>query len=172
MPCERYCLKRNKVKYYWARVLKNDTTIYEMDELVDHCLVSFEKFHKQYIIMPSLSFDPLLIEESSFVTVRSPPGFVNRENETRYYLNSTFQHLYLNVLFGELVFKIDRYTMLNGLKRESQHFVHNFQKIVILRELQIKFGEIYLGGKKAISTDMFFILANITTNFQMDASEF
>ena len=62
--------------------------------------------------------------------------------------------------------------MLNGLKRESQHFVHNFQKIVILRELQIKFGEIYLGRKKTISTDTFFILKNITTNCQMDASEF
>ena len=54
MPCEHYCFKRNAVKDYWAPVLKNDTTIYEMDELVEHCLVSFENFHKQYIIMPSL----------------------------------------------------------------------------------------------------------------------
>ena len=46
MPCEYYCLKRNKVKDYWANVLKNDTTIYERDELVDHCLVFFEKSHK------------------------------------------------------------------------------------------------------------------------------
>ena len=69
MLCEHYCLKKNEVKDYRACVLKNDTTIYEMDELVDHCLVSFEKLHKQYIIMPSLSLDPLLIEESSFVTV-------------------------------------------------------------------------------------------------------
>ena len=119
-----------------------------MDELVDHCLVSFENFYKQYIIMPSLSFDPLLIEETLFVKVRSPPGLVNRENETRCYLNSTFQHLYYNVIFRELVFKINFYTMLNGRKRESQHFVHNFQKIMILRELQKTFGEIYLGGKK------------------------
>ena len=29
----------------------------------------------------------------------------------------------------------------------------------------------YLGGKKTISTDMFFVLANITTNCQMDASK-
>ena len=42
---------------------------------------------------------------------------------------------------------------------------------MILRELQKKFGEIYFGGKK-ISTDMFFILENITANCQMDASEF
>ena len=42
---------------------------------------------------------------------------------------------------------------------------------MILREFQKKIGEIYLGGEK-ISTDMFFILAHITTNCQMDASEF
>ena len=47
MPCKNYCLKRNKVKDYWARVFKNDTTIYEMNELVDQCLFSFENFHKQ-----------------------------------------------------------------------------------------------------------------------------
>ena len=38
--------------------------LYEMNELVDDCLVTFEKFHKQYIIIPSLSLDPLLIEEN------------------------------------------------------------------------------------------------------------
>ena len=65
-----------------------------MNELVDDCLVTFEKFHKQYIIIPSLSLDPLLIEEKPFVTVRSLPGFINPENKTRCYLNSTFKHLY------------------------------------------------------------------------------
>ena len=121
--------------------------------------------------MPSLLLNPLLIEDSLFVTVRSPPVFINKENETRCYLNSTFQLLYFNVLFRELIFKINCYTMLNGMKTESQYFVHNFQKIMILRELQKCFGEIYLGEKK-ICTDMLFILAKIKTNCQMDASEF
>ena len=43
---------------------------------------------------------------------------------------------------------------------------------MILRELQKSFDEISLAGKRTISTDMFLILANITTNCQMDASEF
>ena len=62
--------------------------------------------------------------------------------------------------------------MLNDLVSGSQYFVHNFQKIMIFRELHKCFGTIYLGEKKTISTDMFFILAIITTNCQMDASEF
>ena len=35
-----YCLKRKEIKDYWVCVLKKDTKTYEMDELVDHCLVS------------------------------------------------------------------------------------------------------------------------------------
>ena len=42
---------------------------------------------------------------------------------------------------------------------------------MIVKELQKRFGEIFLGGK-SISTDMFFILENIRITFQMDASEF
>ena len=67
--------------------------------MVDHWLVYFEEFHKQYIIMPPLSLNPLLIEETLFVTGRSPPGLINQENEKICYLNSTFQLLYFNVLF-------------------------------------------------------------------------
>ena len=58
------------------------------------------------------------------------------------------------------------------VSKKSQHFVHNFQKIMIMKELQKCFGEIYSGGKKTISTDHFFILENLRIHFQMDASEF
>ena len=54
MPCEHYTIKRNKVKGYCARVLKKDPTLFEMNELVDDCLFIFERFQKQYIIIPSL----------------------------------------------------------------------------------------------------------------------
>ena len=41
-----------------------------------------------------------------------------------------------------------------------------------MKELQKSFGGIYLGEKKTSSTDIFFVLANIRINCQMDASEF
>ena len=57
------------MKYYLNHVLKNDTSSGDMGEKVDHWFDSFEKFHKKYIIMPSLSLNYLFIEESLFVTV-------------------------------------------------------------------------------------------------------
>ena len=69
--------------------------------------------------MPSLSLDSLFLEESLLVTVRSPLGFINREDETRCYLNATLQLLYLNVLFRKLVLNIYYYNMLNGQGEKS-----------------------------------------------------
>ena len=99
MPCEHFCLKKNEIKDYWTHVIKNDNSSGDMDEMVYHLLDYLEKSHKKYITMPSILLNSLLIEESLFVTVLSPPGFINRENETRCYLNSTFQIFYFNVLF-------------------------------------------------------------------------
>ena len=78
-------IKKNKMKDYWNHVFKNDTSGGETDEELDHWFDSFEKFHKKCIIMPSLSLNYLLIEESFFVTVRSPPGFINQKNEKIFY---------------------------------------------------------------------------------------
>ena len=54
MPCGNYTIKRNEVKRYWARVLIQEPALFQMNEVVDDCLVTFKKFQKQYIIIPSL----------------------------------------------------------------------------------------------------------------------
>ena len=54
MLCENFSLEQNEIKDYWTHILKHDTSSGDMDEMVDHWLVSFEKFHNKYIIMPSL----------------------------------------------------------------------------------------------------------------------
>ena len=50
--------------------------------------------------------------------------------------------------------------------------VHHYQNITIVKELQKCFGEIYLEGKKIITTDLLFIISNIRIDFQVDAAEF
>ena len=69
MPCGHYTIKRTEVKRYWARALIQEPTLSPMNEMVDDCLGTFEKFQKQYIIIPSLSLNPLLLEEKPFITV-------------------------------------------------------------------------------------------------------
>ena len=67
------------MKQYSNHILKIDTSSGYMNEKVYHWLDSLEKFHKKYNIMPSESLNYSLLEKSLFVTVRSTPGFINRE---------------------------------------------------------------------------------------------
>ena len=78
MPCGHYSIKRNEVKRYWDRSLIQEPKLSPMNEVVDDCLVKFGNFQKQYISIPSLSLNPLLLEEKPFITVRSPPGLFNQ----------------------------------------------------------------------------------------------
>ena len=73
MPCEHFSFKKNEIKYYWTHVFKNNTSSGNMDEMVDHWMDFFEKFHKKYIIMPSLLLNSLLIEESFSSQFDHPP---------------------------------------------------------------------------------------------------
>ena len=63
MPCEHYTIKRNEVRRYWARLLIQEPKLFQMNEVVDDCLVTFEKFQKQYIIIFSLSLNPFLFKK-------------------------------------------------------------------------------------------------------------
>ena len=63
IPCVNFGLKNNDMKDYFTHVLKNVTASDDMDKKVDHWLDSFEKFHKKYIFMPSISLNSLFLED-------------------------------------------------------------------------------------------------------------
>ena len=80
--------------------------------------------------------------------------------------------LYFNILFRQLILKIDCYTMMIGLDRKIIYFAHNYQKIVIVKHFQNFLVRCIKGGVVTIATDLFFILENIMIEFQMDADKF
>ena len=158
------------MKHYLTNIFKSNTSSDDIKEKVDHWLDSFEKFHKKDIIMTSESLNYFFPGESWYITVRPPTGFINQENETRCYFNRTIQILYYNVLFRQLILNIGCYTTMISLDKKNEPFVHHYQNIMIVKELQKSFGEIYLGGNKIIATDVFYIVANIRIYFQIDTA--
>ena len=106
-------IKEKDMKHYLNHILKSDTSSGDMNKKVDHWLDYFENSHKKYIVIPSQSLNSSFLEESLFVSVQSPPGFINQENENICYLNATLKLLYLNVIFRQLILNIDFYTTMN-----------------------------------------------------------
>ena len=100
-----------------------------------------------------------------------PTQFINQKDESRYYLNSTFQVQYFNVIFRQVIVNIDDDLILKKLGFDDNNFAYKYQKAIILQELQNIFGNRYKGSQKKIPTDHLFMVINIRVNEQMDASE-
>ena len=58
------------------------------------------------------------------------------------------------------------------MDKNKQHFFNHYQKVIIVKELQDKIGEIYFWGKKTIATGVLFIIANIRIDCQIYTAEF
>ena len=108
------------MKHYLTNILKIDTSSDDMNEKVEHLFDSFEKYNKKYIIMPSAWFNSYFTEYSCYITVRSPPGLINRENDTRCYFNETLLLICCNVLFRKLILNIDCFPMMISLDLKNK----------------------------------------------------
>ena len=69
VPCVNFNVKRIQMKHYLANILKSENLSDDMKEKVDHWLDSFEKLHKNHIIMPSESLNSFFLEESRYIAV-------------------------------------------------------------------------------------------------------
>ena len=83
----------------------------------------------------------------------TPTGFMNGQDESRYYVNSSFQVHFSNIYFRQLI--------LNGkiikeLDDSEDEFNSNLQKILILRVIQQICFEMLFGRRKIFYTDYFF----------------
>ena len=81
--------------------------------------------------------------------------------KTGYYLNAAIKILYFNILFIQFILDINCDNMMNYLDIIDKKFASNDQKVLILKDPQKIFCEMYLGGKKTIVTDDLFIVKNI-----------
>ena len=131
----------------------------------------FENFQKKYIIIPSQPFNYLFPEESIYITVRSPPGFINNEKEkdiiSMQQYKSYIIRFFLESWYPTL---IDMPWCLVWIKTTNNFSI--ITKRSLLWNSSRKNGEIYLGEKKTIATDLFFILENIKIHCEMNAAEF
>ena len=86
----------------------------------------------------------------------TPIGFRNGQDESRCYVNSSFQVLFLNIFFRTLIMNIDCDRILANLDNSIDDCNGHIQKIMILEVIQQIFCEMFIGGKKIVNRYKFF----------------
>ena len=94
VACIHFNVERIKMRQHLNNILKYDTSINDNKEKINHWLNSLEKFHQNYMIIPTEPYSYSFTKESRYIAGRSPPCFINKETETIFYFNVNIQLLY------------------------------------------------------------------------------
>ena len=86
----------------------------------------------------------------------TPIGFRNGQYESRFYVNSSFQVIFLNIFFRTLIMNIDCERLLTNLDNSTDDYNGHLQKIVVLRVIQQIFWNKLNGGGEIVNSDVFF----------------
>ena len=124
-------LRQYKNKNLWLIFSKD-----EVNETLDMWMNYFLRFNRTYIIQYGDKCDYNIHEESRYIHVLSPSGFINQKHETRCYLNLNLRVQYDNIIFTEMILNINCEYIFNYIDTYDHDFILNHQKVVILEELQ------------------------------------
>ena len=113
-------------------------------------------FNNTHIIKSNLQPVSNIPEEERFISSMTPIGFRNGQDESRCYVNSSFQVLFFNIFFRTLIMNIDCERLLTNLDNSTDDYNGNLQKIVVLRVIQQIFCVLFIGGKNIVNSDMCF----------------
>ena len=91
----------------------------------------------------------------------APSGFINGQDESIFYVNSSLQVYFSNIFFRHLILNINCDKKIDVLDESEDEIISNIQKIMIMRVIQRIFCEILIGESKIVLTDSFFKVTNI-----------
>ena len=96
---------------YLNGITRIESTLADLEKKVDEFINHKIDFNTAHIIKSDIQQIMKIPEKARFISSMTPTSFRNNQDESRCYVNSTFQVLFFNVLFRSLIMNIDCDTM-------------------------------------------------------------
>ena len=103
-------------------------------------------FNNTHIIKSNIQPVSNILEKERFISSMTPIGFRNGQDESRCYVNLSFQVLFFNILFRKFIMNIDCEIMLTNLDNSTYDYNGHLQIIMILQVIQQIFCEMLIEG--------------------------
>ena len=88
-------------------------------------------FNNQHIIQCYRITQSNIPEEPRYISSMSPTGFINGQDESRFYFNSSFQVPFFNIFFRQLIMNINFEPIIENLDNSKDNQRGYIQKIMI-----------------------------------------
>ena len=145
-----------KLRKYVSRILYIKNYKEDLGKKMDQFINDKSDFNNTYIIKSNIQPVSNIPEEEHFISSMTPIGFRNGQDESRCYVNLSFQVLFFNIFFRTLIMNIDCERILTNLDNSTDDYNGHLQKIMILQVIQHILCEMLIGGKKIVNSDLFF----------------
>ena len=112
---------------YWR-----DKYIKEKNQFLNY----ISNFNNKHIIRCYNKTISNIPEGPRYISSMTPTGFINGQDESICYVNSSFQVIFYNIFFRTLIMNIDCERMLKNLDNITDDYISYIQKIMILQVTQ------------------------------------
>ena len=73
----------------------------------NHFINYISNFNNKHVIQLYRETKSNIPEEPRYISSMAPTGFINVQDESRYYVNSSFQVIFFDIFFRQLIINID-----------------------------------------------------------------
>ena len=136
------------MRKYLSDILYIENDKVDLGKSMDQFINDKSNFNNTHIIKSNIKPVSNIPEEERFISSITPIGFRNGQDESRCYVNSSFQVLFLNIHLRTLIMNIDCDIMFKNLDNSTYDYNSHLQKIMILEVIQHILCEMLIGGKK------------------------
>ena len=132
----RHFIKFEKQRKYLSGILYIYNDKEHLGKNKDNFINDKRDFNNTPIIKSNIQHVSKIPEEECFISSMTPIGFRNGHNESRCYVNLSFQVLFYNKMFGPLIMNINCDIMLTNMNKSTEDYNGKSQQIMILKVIQ------------------------------------
>ena len=145
-----------RTRRHLSGILHNENIKADREKKVYEFINDKSDFNNTRIIKSKILPVSNIPEEERCISSMTPLGFRNGQDESRCYVNSSFQVLFFQYIFRTLIMNINCDRMLINLDNSKDDYNGHIQEIMILQVMQQIFCEMLIGGRKTVNSDVIF----------------
>ena len=100
-------IEKEKLRKYLSGILSIDNDDADLENKTNQLINNISDFNNKHIIQFNKKPISNIPEETRYISSITPIGFMNGQDESKCYVNSSFQVLFFNIFFRTLIMNIE-----------------------------------------------------------------
>ena len=134
--CLHHYIEREKLRKYLSGVLSIDNDEADLGKKTNKFINDISDFNNKHIIQCNNKPLSNIPEEPRYISSMTPIGFMNGQDKSICYDNSSLQLLFFDIFFRTLIMNIYCEKFIENLDNSTNDYNGYVQKIIILQVIQ------------------------------------